>query len=467
MCAEDTGRYRGVRDLADGVTVLPRDEILAAQERLSAVEGVTVLVYDQVCAAEARRLRRSGKLPTPERRVVINELVCEGCGDCGVKSNCLSVQPVDTELGRKTQIHQTSCNSDFSCLDGDCPSFVTVRTAAATGPRRPRQRRTEAAPPEPAAKASVGDKAYGVYLVGIGGTGVVTVNQILATAALLDGLHTAGLDQTGMSQKAGAVTSHLQISAAPIADRTAAVSAGQADLYLVFDLLSGAAPHHLARADADRTAAVVAASVTPTAAVVTDIATSLPPVDALLERIRGAIGRTTAVDAARLSRTLFGDEATANVLLLGVAYQSGAVPLSAASIEEAIRLNGVAVDSNIEAFRAGRRHVITPATLDEPAAPRRLGAAGLDPTPPRGSTRGGCSTRPDCRPRCGRPPSCGPPSSSTTRTSGWPHATWTRWAGSWPPRPDGSARTPCPCSSPATCSNCWRTRTSTRSPGCT
>ncbi|GGM46532.1 indolepyruvate ferredoxin oxidoreductase family protein [Dactylosporangium sucinum] len=382
VCAEDTGRYRGVRDLADGVTVLPRDDVLAAQERLSAVEGVTVLIYDQVCAAEARRLRRTGKLPTPDRRVVINELVCEGCGDCGVQSNCLSVQPVETELGRKTQIHQTSCNSDFSCLDGDCPSFVTIRTtAAARDPRRPRRPDPQDVPPEPAAKASAGGKAYGVYLVGIGGTGVVTVNQILATAALLDGLHTAGLDQTGMSQKAGAVVSHLQISAAPVDDRTAAVTDGQADLYLVFDLLSGAAPQHLARADARRTVAVVASSLTPTSAVVTNIATSLPPAGALLDRIRGVAGRTTAVDAARLSRTLFGDETTANVLLLGVAYQAGAVPLSAASIEEAIRLNGVAVDTNIAAFRAGRRHVVTPAEPDAPAPPGRLGAAGLDPAP--------------------------------------------------------------------------------------
>ncbi|MFC5002688.1 indolepyruvate ferredoxin oxidoreductase family protein [Dactylosporangium cerinum] len=380
VCAEDTGRYRGVRDLADGVTVLPREEILAAQERLSTVEGVTVLIYDQVCAAEARRLRRSGKLPTPDRRVVINELVCEGCGDCGVKSNCLSVQPVDTELGRKTQIHQTSCNSDFSCLDGDCPSFVTVRTVPAARPR-PRRRIEGEVPAEPAAKAALGDRAYGVYLVGIGGTGVVTVNQILATAALLDGRYTAGLDQTGMSQKAGAVVSHLQISATPVDDRTAAVSAGQADLYLVFDLLSGAAPQHLARTDPQRTVSVVASSVTPTAAVVTNIATTLPPAGELLDRIRDAAGRTTAVDAARLSRTLFGDETTANIVLLGVAYQTGAVPLAAASIEEAIRLNGVAVEQNIEAFRAGRRHVIAPVTLDEPAAAARLGAAGLDPTP--------------------------------------------------------------------------------------
>ncbi|MER7004813.1 indolepyruvate ferredoxin oxidoreductase family protein, partial [Dactylosporangium sp. NPDC000555] len=380
VCADDPGRYRGVRDLAKGVTVLPRSEVLAAQERLSAVEGVTVLIYDQVCAAEARRMRRSGKLPKPDRRVVINELVCEGCGDCGVKSNCLSVQPVETELGRKTQIHQTSCNSDFSCLDGDCPSFVTVRTTAAATPRRPRPRRADSGevPPEPAAKASVSDKAYGVYLVGIGGTGVVTVNQILATAALLDGLHTAGLDQTGMSQKAGAVVSHLQIGAAPVDDRTAAVTDGQADLYLVFDMLSGAAPQHLARTDPERTVSVVASSLTPTSAVVTNIATSLPPSDALLERIRDAVGRTTAVDVTQLSRALFGDETTANVLLLGVAYQVGALPLSAGSIEEAIRLNGVAVDTNIAAFRAGRRHVATPTAIDAPVATRRLGAAGLD-----------------------------------------------------------------------------------------
>ncbi|WP_433062420.1 indolepyruvate ferredoxin oxidoreductase family protein [Dactylosporangium sp. CS-033363] len=373
VCAEDPGRYRGVRDLAPGVTVRHRDDVLAVQEELAGIEGVTVLVYDQVCAAEARRLRRTGKLPKPERRVVINERVCEGCGDCGVQSNCLSVQPVDTELGRKTRIHQTSCNSDFSCLDGDCPSFVTVPAGVAKrGPRRA----AGAAPAEPNHKASVGDGTYGIYLVGIGGTGVVTVNQLLATAALLDGLHTAGLDQTGMSQKAGAVVSHLQIGAAPVDARTAAVSDGQADLYLVFDALSGAAPQHLARTDAARTVAIVASSLTPTSAVVTNTATSLPPADELLERIRGAVGRTTAVDAAGISLALLGNETTANVLLLGVAYQAGAVPLAAASIEEAIRLNGVAVEDNIAAFRAGRNHVLAPVTVAASKA-----ADSLNPSP--------------------------------------------------------------------------------------
>ncbi|GAB3836015.1 hypothetical protein GCM10027610_035230 [Dactylosporangium cerinum] len=296
---------------------------------------------------------------------------------------------------------------------------------------------------------------------------MVTVNQILATAALLDGRYTAGLDQTGMSQKAGAVVSHLQISATPVDDRTAAVSAGQADLYLVFDLLSGAAPQHLARTDPQRTVSVVASSVTPTAAVVTNIATTLPPAGELLDRIRDAAGRTTAVDAARLSRTLFGDETTANIVLLGVAYQTGAVPLAAASIEEAIRLNGVAVEQNIEAFRAGRRHVIAPVTLDEPAAAARLGAAGLDPTPARCRWPGGCSTRPRSRPRCARSPNRGPPNWSTTSTPGWPAATSTRSGRSWPSRPAGPARTRCPWSSPGTCTNCLPTRTSTRSPGCT
>jgi indolepyruvate ferredoxin oxidoreductase len=384
VCADDPSRYRGVRNLAKGTTVLPRSEVLNVQQRLSAVEGVTVLIYDQVCAAEARRLRRSGVLPKPTRQVVINELVCEGCGDCGVKSNCLSVQPVETELGRKTQIHQTSCNSDFSCLDGDCPSFVTLTKKAPTkkAPNTKPLTTKGGVPTEPTGKAVVGEDSYGIYMIGIGGTGVVTANQILATAALLDGCYTAGLDQTGMSQKAGAVVSHLQINARPIENRTAAVADGQADLYLVFDMLSGAAPTHLARTNPTSTVAVVASNVTPTSAVVTNIANSLPSTDLLLSRIQASVpGRTTAVDVAQLARTLFGDEVMANVLLLGVAYQVGAVPLSAGSIEQAIRLNGVAVERNIEAFRAGRRQVASPVEIGAPVA-GRLGAATLDPSVP-------------------------------------------------------------------------------------
>jgi indolepyruvate ferredoxin oxidoreductase len=382
VVADDVSRYRGVRDLAPGTKVYPRDELESVQLELQTVPGVSVLVYDSVCAAEARRLRRVGKLPARPKKVVINELVCEGCGDCGVKSNCLSVQPVDTELGRKTQIHQTSCNTDYSCLAGDCPSFVTVRTSS--GPVKSKRKSAATpgvVPAEPLDKAVVGALPYGIYMVGIGGTGVVTVNQILATAAVIDGRYTAGLDQTGMSQTAGAVVSHLQIGLQPIENRSAAVANAEADLYLVFDLLSGAGDLHLARVRPGRTTAIVAAGVTPTAAVVADISKSLPSTDTLLERVRGAAGaqRTVALDAAGVAQTLFGSEVSANVLLLGLAYQRGAIPLSASAIEQAIRLNGVAVEQNIEAFRAGRRQVSDPLTADRAPA-TRLGAAPVRPS---------------------------------------------------------------------------------------
>jgi indolepyruvate ferredoxin oxidoreductase len=391
VVADDLSRYKGVRDLAPGVKVYSRDDLEQVQEELQVIPGVTALIYDSVCAAEARRLRRSGKLPTPAKKVVINELVCEGCGDCGVKSNCLSVQPVDTELGRKTQIHQSSCNTDYSCLAGDCPSFVTVRAtgkpAGKSSLKQPAKLpavSATTAPGEPLDKASAAQRPFGIYMVGIGGTGVVTVNQILANAALIDGLHTAGLDQTGMSQKAGAVVSHLQISARPIADRSAAVADAEADLYLVFDLLSGAGDLHLARVSPGRTTAVISAGLAPTAAVVTDIAKHLPSPAVLLSRVREITGadRTVAVDAPALAQELFGSEVTANILLLGVAYQRGAIPLSVAAIEQAIRLNGVAVEQNIAAFTAGRRQVDEPGktmTTDRPAA-TRLGAAALDPS---------------------------------------------------------------------------------------
>jgi indolepyruvate ferredoxin oxidoreductase len=393
VVAVDPTRYRRVRDLASGVKVYPRGDIEKVQEELQRQQGVSVLIYDSVCAAEARRLRRVGKLPVRERRVLINELVCEGCGDCGVKSNCLSVQPVDTSLGRKTQIHQTSCNTDYSCLDGDCPAFVTFKVK-----KRPKPRRASPGLPplaevrEPSNKVVLGNRPYSAYLIGIGGTGVVTVNQILATAALLDGLHTVGLDQTGMSQKAGAVVSHLQFSRSPISDRSAAVTDRSADLYLGFDLLSAASGTHLARIEPQRTIAVLSASLTPTSAVVANVDARMPDTDDLLDRIRevAGAGQVVAYDAASTAREMFGSEVTANVLLLGVAYQRGALPLNAASIEEAIRLNGVSVEENLAAFSAGRGLVdglkrSAPSAEDAP----RLGAVDVDPSP---AARGAATT---------------------------------------------------------------------------
>jgi indolepyruvate ferredoxin oxidoreductase len=385
VCTDDPDDYRGATGLAPGVEVWHRDRVLEAQEVLRTVEGVTVLVYDQVCAAEARRLRKRGMLELPPRQVVINELVCEGCGDCSTQSNCLSVQPVQTELGRKTQIHQSSCNRDYSCLRGDCPSFVSVVPTAppreaTTGRPSVRTVRPES-PPEPAGKARVSTTPYGVYMIGIGGTGVVTVNQLLATAALLDGLHTAGMDQTGMSQKAGQVASHLQISSEPLARRTATVSAGEADAYLVFDVLSGAADAHLARVSPARTTAIVSSSAVPTASIVTDLATSFPDVDLLVERIDASTRaeRNQHLDALALAESLFGDHVLANVLLLGVAYQAGVIPLTAASIERAIELNGVAVEANVAAFRYGRMFVEAPTEVERVAQPR-LGAVELTPS---------------------------------------------------------------------------------------
>ena len=259
---------RGRRAVADA-EVCDRDALDEAQRELAAIPGVTVLIHDQRCAAEKRRLRKRGKLPDPAERVFINERVCEGCGDCGVKSNCLSVQPVETEFGRKTQIHQSSCNKDYSCLKGDCPSFVTVVPAARQKAPRgdPASCRTL---PEP--ERVVGDRDFCVRMIGIGGTGVVTVNQVLATAALARRQARAGLDQTGLSQKGGPVVSDLRIAARADRRLEQGRRPARADLYLGFDLLGRRtrknlrdAPTRSARSPSSRPSEV------PTGEMVTDV----------------------------------------------------------------------------------------------------------------------------------------------------------------------------------------------------
>jgi indolepyruvate ferredoxin oxidoreductase len=372
-------KYRGIR-LDPRASVRHRDGLNAAERELAQVEGVTVLIHDDRCAAEERRLRKRGRLPAPRAKVVVNERVCEGCGDCGDQSSCLSVQPVETEFGRKTRIHQPSCNSDLSCLKGDCPSFLLVEPGRAAGAAAKPGSATARADGFPEPPVELREPEYGaaggaagrevlVRMPGIGGTGVVTVSQILQTAAHLDGLHAAGLDQTGLAQKGGPVVSDVRIGKNPI---TGAVRASGAtvDLLIGFDLLGAAAEANLAVCHPERTVAVVNTALVPTAAMVTG-RTAVPggPGDALA-RIADATraDALTSIDAQALAEELFGDHMPANLLLLGAAYQRGRLPVSAEAIERAVRLNGASVEANLTAFRWGRAAVLDPEAV---AAARR------------------------------------------------------------------------------------------------
>ncbi len=359
VTTEDTGRYRGV-ELAPIADVRDRKELLNAQQELARIEGVTVLIHDQECAAELRRKRKRGKAEEPAERVWINERVCEGCGDCGRKSNCLSVIPVETEFGRKTQIHQASCNKDLSCLDGDCPSFLTVVPGEKQRHRTPK-------PPAPLDEPLrlVSDADFSVRMLGIGGTGVVTVNQVLGMAALIDGLHVSGLDQTGLSQKGGPVISDLRITRDPLPSASK-TPAGEVDLYLGFDLLGAASETNLVSAHPDRTMAVVSTSAVPTGRMVIDTEERFPELSLQLDRI-DAVTRSEHnlyLDAQRLSERLFGDHMMTNTLALGAAFQRGLVPVSATALEQAIGLNGAAVEKNLAAFAWGRAVVAAPDAVE-------------------------------------------------------------------------------------------------------
>jgi indolepyruvate ferredoxin oxidoreductase len=349
VCSDGPERHRDTV-FAANTSVWHRDRLDEAQRTLRDIPGVTVLIYEQQCAAEARRKRKRGKLPPHLTKIVINEAVCEGCGDCGVKSNCLSVQPIDTELGRKTRIDQTTCNADYSCLEGNCPSFVTVHTApgkstaVTTFPEPPQA-------PDPVLPVVTG--THNVFLAGIGGTGIVTVNQVLAVAAVRSGFHAEGLDQTGLSQKAGPVTSHLRLSTGTI-DASNRISPQGADCFLAFDLLTAVDTKNLAYVSAERTIAIASTSKTPTGAMVYDPRITYPATPELLSRLDVRSHSLTAFDALDAAQALFADTTVANFLLVGAAYQSGAVPIPATAIEKAIEVNGVAVDANLSAFRWGR-----------------------------------------------------------------------------------------------------------------
>jgi indolepyruvate ferredoxin oxidoreductase len=366
--------------LASEVEVWNRNRIIEAQEKLAAIDGVTVLINDQECAAELRRDRKRGLIPTPMKRIVINHRICEGCGDCGDKSNCLSVQPVDTALGRKTVIHQASCNFDYSCVEGDCPAFMEVESTASAAFTRPSP---------PVVDDPVPFEVRGtvpIRLAGIGGTGVVTAAQILATAAMFDGWKVAGLDQTGLSQKAGPVVSDLIL-----ADRettTNLVGQGEAVTLVAFDQLVAASDAVIGVCDPSRTSIVASSQRVPTGAMIGHPEVEFPAA-AASERLASAGAGLRLTDAAGLAAAVAG-EAMANILLLGVAVQAGDIPIRPESVRRAIELNGVAIEDNLAAFEWGRAAVSDPDRADAVLQAHRL-ATGLDitvrPVPPALSER--------------------------------------------------------------------------------
>ncbi len=366
-----------------------RDRLPDVQEELRHVPGVTVIVYDQRCAAEARRMRRQGLLEEPPQRVVINEAVCEGCGDCNTKSNCLSVLPFETEFGEKRRIHESSCNRDYTCLDGDCPSFVTITPARGRSRRAARDAARDVRPSLPAGELPTPppaalDGQYGICFTGVGGTGVVTANRIVAAAAEAAGYAVGGMDQTGLSQMAGAVVSHLHVAADATALGSAAVGAGGADLYLSGDLLQAASPVHLEKVSPGRTLAVIDRDVTRTAAM---LQSDLPPPDAavLEAAVTDRVGadRVVVLHAKRIAEAVFGNHLLANVVLLGAAFQAGALPLSLGDVERGIGGTGRTADDNRAALEWGRWAVHDPAAVERAVSDAARGASGavFDPSP--------------------------------------------------------------------------------------
>ena len=366
ITTDDPGAYQSAR-LPRAAEVWDRTRIVEAQEVLAGIGGVTVLIHDQACAAELRRGRKRGRLEAPATRIVINHRICEGCGHCGDVSNCLSVQSFDTPLGRKTRIDQATCNHDLSCLEGDCPSFMTV--PAGDPSDRADQRADSGGHPEIPDPPPVdpATERVALRLAGIGGTGVVTAAQVLATGAMLDGWEIAGLDQTGLSQKAGPVVSDV-VLARPGAGSTNLIGAGEADAILAFDQLVGATDGVLAASN-PRTRVIGSVHATPTGAMAADPEIPYPTQDELLARFGARAGPGDLwMDAQHLAQQLLGDPAPANIFVLGVALQAGAVPVAAAAVEQAIELNGVAVDSNIAALEWGRRWVVDPDAVEAEAA---------------------------------------------------------------------------------------------------
>ena len=351
VVTDEPTKYPAATAWAKGVTIRHRDDLDAVQRELRETNGVSALIYDQTCASEKRRRRKRDEYPDPAKRVLINEMVCEACGDCSVKSNCLSVEPLETEFGRKRQINQSSCNKDYSCVKGFCPSFVTIEGGRLRkGKAAPKETEGEVPSPQIPSLAA----PYGILVTGIGGTGVITIGQIIGVAAHVEGKGVTVLDMSGLAQKYGAVMSHVQVAASPDQMHATRIDTGCANLVLGCDLVVTASTESLAKMAPKRTRALVNASVTPTAEFVRNPNWQLPGTD-LTKDVAESCEKAEFVEATAIATGLMGDAIATNMFMLGYAYQKGWIPLAAESLERAIELNGVAVEFNRKSFVWGRR----------------------------------------------------------------------------------------------------------------
>jgi indolepyruvate ferredoxin oxidoreductase len=355
LVSDEPEKWRGADGLARGVEVHHRDDLDALQRRLRDIPGVTAIIYEQTCASEKRRRRKRGAFPDPDKRLMINPRVCEGCGDCQVQSNCIAIDPLETEFGVKRRINQSACNKDFSCVKGFCPSFIEVEGARLPKPDA-KQLASEAqalfdALPYPSQVPLAGP--YNIFVAGVGGTGVLTLGALLGTAAHMEGLEASTLDFTGLAQKNGAVTSQIRFAPTGTEINAVRIGPGGVDLLLAADLVVAASAESLTRLDKGRARVALNLDTPPTAEAVTRHETLLP-IGAMTAAVGARAKAVETLHATRLAEAVFGDATTANTLLVGFAWQKGWIPLSEAAIDRAIELNGVAVETNKQAFAWGR-----------------------------------------------------------------------------------------------------------------
>jgi indolepyruvate ferredoxin oxidoreductase len=349
-------------EIAPGVKTAHRDELDAVQKTLRKAKGASAIVFVQTCAAEKRRRRKRGTMEDPARRVMINPAVCEGCGDCSVQSNCISVEPLETEMGRKRTINQSTCNKDYSCLKGFCPSFVTI-DGGKMRRRAPASLGDIGELPEPASQPSL-ERPYNIAVGGVGGTGVLTIGALLGMAAHIEGKASMILDMSGLAQKGGAVLSHVRLSEHTADVTCSRIVTGTADLVIAADEVVAVSKDTITLCESGRTVGIINSHVIPTADFILnrDFNFQSRSVNHVLET---ALRKDSSFfDFTKPAEALLGDSIATNIMMLGYAYQKGLLPLAAAAIEQAIEVNGVSIKMNTQAFRLGRLAAADPARLD-------------------------------------------------------------------------------------------------------